>query len=67
MTASVDPREASATPSPKPGTEEPELVIEPDLPSDGRDAEGEAMIRKLPQRPELSEPPSEPDPSILRT
>ena len=39
------------------------MVLEPDLPSDGRDAVGEAMIRDLPQRPELSEPPSQPHPS----
>lgn len=50
---------------PKPGSgrtmkdhdnEEPELALEPDLPSDGRDEEGEAMIRQLPRSPELSEP-----------
>jgi len=40
------------------GGEEPELALEPDLPSDGRDQVGEAMIRDLPQLPELSEPPS---------
>jgi len=45
------------------GTEEPQLALEPDLPTDGRDEVGEAMIRALPQRPELSEPPSQPDPS----
>lgn len=45
------------------GNEEPELLLEPDLPSDGRDEIGEAMIRDLPQRPELSEPPSQPNPS----
>ncbi|CDS54457.1 hypothetical protein [Polaromonas sp. CG9_12] len=39
------------------------MALEPDLPSDGRDAIGEAMIRDLPQRPELSEPASQPDPS----
>lgn len=43
-----------------PANEEPELALEPDLPSDGRDEVGEAMIRNLPQRPELSEPPSQP-------
>lgn len=47
----------------KPGTEEPELALELDVPSDGRDPIGEAMIRDLPQRPEWSEPPSQPDPS----
>ena len=35
------------------------MTLEPDLPSDGRDDKGEAMIRDLPQRPELSEPPSQ--------
>ena len=40
--------------------EEPDLALEPDLPSDGRDIEGEAMIRKLPDRPELSDPPQAP-------
>lgn len=52
-----------AAPAPirkKPGTEEPELRIEPDLPSDGRDEVGESMIRNLPVRPELSEPPERP-------
>ena len=47
----------------KPGGEEPELALEPDLPSDGRDPVGEAMIRDLPQLPELSEAPSQPHPS----
>lgn len=46
------------------GNEEPELLLEPDLPSDGRDEIGEAMIRELPQRPELSEPSSQPNPSL---
>lgn len=45
------------------GNEEPGLLLEPDLPSDGPDEVGEAMIRDLPQRPELSEPPSQPDSS----
>lgn len=43
-----------------PGTDEPQFALEPDFPSDGRDEIGEAMIRELPQRPELSEPPSQP-------
>lgn len=30
--------------------EEPELALEPDLPSDGRDFVGEAMIHDLPQQ-----------------
>lgn len=49
------------TPAPKnPGNEEPAFALEPDLPTDGRDEVGEEMIRELPQRPELSEPPSQP-------
>ena len=53
----------SASPAPESsGTEEPQFGLEPDLPSDGRDEVGEAMIRELPQRPELFEPPSQPDP-----
>ena len=43
--------------------EEPELLLERDLPSDGRDEIGEAMIRDLPQRTKLAEPPSQPDAS----
>ena len=34
----------------RPGNEEPELTLEDDLPSDGRDKKGEAMIRDLPRR-----------------
>ncbi|MFZ2296217.1 MAG: hypothetical protein WAW46_14420 [Polaromonas sp.] len=49
-----------------PENEEPEMLLEPDLPSDGRDEKGEAMIRDLPQRPELSEPPSQPGPSSIK-
>ena len=40
-----------------PGNEEPDSALEPDLPTDGRDEEGEQMIRQLPPRPELSKPP----------
>ena len=43
--------------------EEPELLLERELPSDGRDEIGEAMIRDLPQRTKLAEPPSQPDAS----
>ena len=32
----------------RPGNEEPEPTLEEDLPSDGRDKKGEAMIRDLP-------------------
>ena len=42
--------------------EEPELRSEPDLPSDGPDEVGEAMIRELSLRPELSDPPAQPEP-----
>ncbi len=38
----------------RPGNEEPEPTSEADLPSDGRDEKGEAMIRDLPRR---AEPP----------
>ena len=58
---------APLTPRHKPGSEEPTMALEPDLPSDGRDAVGEAMIRDLPQLPELSEPPSQPHPSNQAT
>jgi hypothetical protein len=43
-----------------PGNEEPEPALEPDLPTDGRDLDGEAMIRDLPKRRELSDAPPEP-------
>ena len=60
------PPKSAATPPHKPlANEEPPLALEPDLPSDGRDEEGEAMIRDLPQRPELSEP-RPPDPPIRK-
>ena len=41
--------------------EEPALLLEPDVPSDGPDEIGEAMIRNLPQRTKLAEPPSQSD------
>ena len=41
------------------GKEESESALEPDLPTDGRDEVGEAMIRDLPKR-ELSDAPPEP-------
>ncbi|EJL86226.1 hypothetical protein PMI15_01440 [Polaromonas sp. CF318] len=34
----------------RPGNEEPEPTLEDDLPSDGRDKKGEAMIRELPRQ-----------------
>jgi hypothetical protein len=60
---------AAAVPPPPepPASEEPDMVLESDLPSDGRDEVGEAMICDLPQRPELSEPPSQPDSSNTST
>jgi hypothetical protein len=36
-------------------------VLEADLPSDGRDEIGEAMIRDLPQRPQPSGSPAQAD------
>lgn len=54
---------SAATQAPKTCIEEPDMVLEPDLPSDGRDEKGEAMIRDLPQRRELTESPSQPDSS----
>jgi hypothetical protein len=41
-----EPRSASK----RPGNEEPEPTLEEDLPSDGKDEKGEAMIRSLPRR-----------------
>ena len=58
---------APLAPRHKTGGEEPEMALEPDLPSDGRDAVGEAMLRDLPQSPQLSEPPSQPHPSNQAT
>ena len=37
--------------------EEPEISYEADIPSDGADEQGEAEIRKLPEKPELSPKP----------
>lgn len=61
-----DTTSAQAAPRQYPENEEPEMLLEPDLPSDGRDEKGDAMIRDLPQRPELSEPPSQPSPSSIK-
>jgi hypothetical protein len=44
----------------RPGNEEPEPTLEDDLPSDGRDEKGEAMIRDLPKpvaSPQAPQPP----------
>ena len=57
-TAAQNPSTAKAD-----ANEDPALHLERDLPSDGQDEIGEAMIRDLPQVPELSKPPSQPDPS----
>ena len=51
----------------QPGGEEPELALEPDLPSDGRDVVGEAMIRDLPRSTEPAEFSSPSDPSKQQT
>ena len=37
-------------PEQAPAKDEPDMVLEPDIPSDGPDEEGEAMIRDLPKR-----------------
>ena len=47
----------------KSGAEEPELALEPDLPLDGRDPVGEAMIRDLPSLPKPKAFSSLPEPS----
>jgi hypothetical protein len=44
----------------RPGNEEPEPTSEPDLPSDGRDEKGEAMIRDLPRQAGSSQLPKSP-------
>jgi hypothetical protein len=60
--ADTDWSDPGAAPLPrKPDKEEPAMVLEDDLPPDGRDEVGEAMIRNLPQRPELPGPPSQAD------
>jgi hypothetical protein len=49
----ADKAEAAQPPSgarKRPGNEEPEPALEDDLPSDGRDKKGEAMIRDLPRQ-----------------
>lgn len=61
-----DTKSSAIPPVKKLRNEEPGPTLEPDLPSDGRDEKGEAMIRDLPQRPELSEPPSQPSPSSIK-
>lgn len=63
QTAAGPDKNTGAPPPKKPDNEEPAMVLEADLPSDGRDEVGEAMIRNLPQRPELSEPPRQADAS----
>lgn len=45
----------SSAPFNKSNDDEPEMRFEPDLPSDGRDEQGERMIRDLPERHELSD------------
>lgn len=45
------PALSTALPSTNLADEEPALVLEPDLPSDGRDEQGEATVRALPKLP----------------
>lgn len=52
----VRQRECAGPPSQSAVDEEPALVLEPDLPSDGRDVEGESMIRELPPITERADP-----------
>ena len=54
-------KNAGAPPPHKPDNEEPVMTLEADLPSDGRDEMGEAMIRNLPQLSPKSEPPDRAD------
>ena len=49
--------EAAPLPQQAPANDEPGMVLEEDVASDGRDEKGEEMIRDLPKRPELSELP----------
>lgn len=44
----------------RPGNEEPEPTSEADLPSDGRDEKGEAMIRDLPKQAGFPQAPKSP-------
>lgn len=47
--------------------DEPEVEQESDVPLDGRDEIGEAMIRDLPRRPELTDSPSPPQSAPLHS
>ncbi len=49
--------DAVPLPQQAPANDEPGMVLEEDVASDGRDEKGEEMIRDLPRRPELSELP----------
>ena len=44
----------------RPGNDEPEPTLEDDLPSDGRDEKGEAMIRDLPDNAGVPRAPRSP-------
>ena len=46
--------DAAPLPKQAPANDEPGMVLEEDVASDGRDEKGEEMIRDLPRRPELS-------------
>ena len=61
--SSADRRADSSSPIDKSSNEEPEIGMESDLPSDGHDEVGEAMIRALPERSELSGPPATKSPT----
>ena len=58
-----DVASAAVPPQKSVGNEEPIFALEPDLPSDGRDEKGEAMIRALPQQTASPETPDRPDPA----
>ena len=55
-----NPNDSASPRLKKPGSEEPEMLLEPDFPSDGRDEVGDAMIRDLPVRPDLTDAPKRP-------
>jgi hypothetical protein len=59
ITKAQAPKAAASQPGSRtrkrPGNEEPELTLEEDLPSDGKDEKGEAMIRSLPRQTEKKE------------
>ena len=55
ITKAQAPKAAASQPASRtkrPGNEEPELALEEDVPSDGKDEKGEAMIRSLARQTE---------------